>query len=66
MRRLTTSESLFFALVLLSAISIVPSALWVYEKHPKAATLILASTFLIVAFILFILWEGNPRVRVDV
>lgn len=63
-RKLTTSETIFLALVMLSAISIVPSALWVYEKHPLAAQLILAATGLIVIFIALILAEKNPKIQV--
>ncbi|MCD6562474.1 MAG: hypothetical protein J7K23_01000 [Thermoproteales archaeon] len=63
-RRLTTSEILFFALVLLSAISIVPSTIWVYNEHPKAAITILGATFVIIFLIFLILFEKNPKVQV--
>ena len=63
-RRLTTSETLFFALVLLSAISIVPSAIWIYDKHPKTALGIISATFVIIVFIFLILFEKNPKVQV--
>ena len=62
--KLTTSELLFFSLVLLSAISIVPSAFWIYNEHPKVAIMILGSTFIIIAFIFLILFEKNPKVQV--
>ena len=63
MRRLSESELLFLAVFLISVLGLVPSALQIYDKHRAVAMLILGAIGAISLFVVWLLWEGRPRLR---